>query len=182
VNTAALNAANVGWVDWSLLAVVVLSVVVGLMRGLVFELMSAAGWVVAYFAAQWFTPQWSSYVPFAVPIGSPGSALNHAATFGLTFIAFLLVWSIASKLIRMMVRSVPGVSAADRLMGGVFGLVRAVVLMLAVATVVGLTPLAASAAWQKSHASIWTQDLLLGLKGVLPADFFERFSKVVKPA
>ncbi len=182
MNLPAAIAADWGWVDWSLLAIVALSVLIGLMRGLVFEVLSAAGWLVAYFAAQWFTPQWSAYVPFAVPIGAPGSALNHAATFGLCFIAFLVLWGIASKLVRMVVRAVPGISAADRLMGGVFGLVRAMVLMLAIATVVGLTPLAKSAAWQQSHVAVWTQDLLLGLKGVLPTDFFERFSKVGKPA
>jgi membrane protein required for colicin V production len=171
-----------GWADWALLAFVGLSVLIGLMRGLVFEVLSAAGWLVAYFAAQWFTPQWATHVPFSIPIGAPGSALNHAATFGVTFIACLVVWGIASKIVRVLVRAVPGISAADRLMGGVFGLVRAMVLMLAIATVVGLTPLAKSAAWQQSHVAVWTQDLLVGLKGVLPADFFERFSKVGKPA
>lgn len=166
-----------GWVDVMSLAVVSISVLMGLWRGLVFEVLSAAGWVVAYFAAQWFTPQWSTYVPFAVPIGSPGSSLNQAAMFGLAFIAFLLMWGIASKLVRMVVRSVPGISGADRLTGGVFGLVRALVLMLAIATVVGLTPLATSAAWRQSHAAAWTQDFLLSLKAVLPADFYERFAK-----
>ncbi|MCC7151784.1 MAG: CvpA family protein, partial [Rubrivivax sp.] len=39
-------------IDWALLAVLVLSVVVGLWRGLVFELMSLAGWVVAWVGAQ----------------------------------------------------------------------------------------------------------------------------------
>jgi membrane protein required for colicin V production len=171
-----------GWVDLALLALAGLSVLVGLMRGLVFEVLSAAGWLVAYFVALWFAPQWSAHVPFNIPIGTPGSALNHAATFGVSFIVCLVVWGIASKLVRMVVRAVPGVSAADRLMGGVFGLVRALVLMLAIVTVVGLTPVAKSAAWQQSHVAQWTQDLLVGLRAVLPVDFFERFSKVGVPA
>ena len=182
MNLSAAIASDWGWVDWTLLAMVALSVLIGLWRGLVFEVLSAAGWLVAYFGAQWFTPQWSVHVPFAVPIGTPGSALNHAATFALCFIALLVLWGIASKLVRMLVRAVPGISGADRLMGGVFGLVRAMVLMLAIATVIGLTPLAKSAAWQESHVAVWTQDLLLRLKSVLPADFYARFSKVGVPA
>ncbi len=182
MNLAAVNitssVADWGWLDWSLIAVVVFSVLLGLWRGLVFEVLSVAGWIAAYFAAQWFAPQWSTYVPFAVPVGAPGSTLNYAASFALSFIAFLLIWGIASKLIRMLIRAVPGISAADRLMGGVFGLVRAMVLLLAIATVVGLTPMAKTAMWQQSHVAAWTQDLLLGLKAVLPADFYERFSKV----
>ena len=42
----------VSWVDGMLLAVLVVSVVVGLWRGLVFELMSLVGWVAAYVAAE----------------------------------------------------------------------------------------------------------------------------------
>ena len=174
--------AALGWIDWSLIAVVVLSVSIGLWRGLVFEVLSAGGWIAAYFAAQWFTPQWSTYIPFAVPVGAVGSALNHAVTFGISFIVFLVVWGLASKLLRMMVRAVPGVGAADRLMGGVFGFVRAVVVVLAIATVVGLTPLAKSAAWQQSQGAAWTQAVLLSLKAVLPEDFYARFSKIGLPA
>ena len=176
------SVAALGWTDWSLLAVVALSVLIGLWRGLVFELLSAGGWIAAYFGAQWFTPQWSNYIPFAVPVGAAGSALNHAATFCISFIVFLVIWGLASKLLRMVVRAVPGVSAADRLMGGVFGFVRAVVVVLAIATVVGLTPLAKSAAWQQSHGAAWTQAMLLSLKAVLPEDFYARFSKFGLPA
>ena len=42
----------------ALLGVLLLSVLVGLVRGLVFEVLSLLGWVVAYFAAQWFAPSW----------------------------------------------------------------------------------------------------------------------------
>ena len=43
---------GLGWVDGVLLAVLVVSLLVGLWRGLVFELMSLLGWVVAYVAAR----------------------------------------------------------------------------------------------------------------------------------
>ena len=45
--------AELGWIDWTLLAVLAVSMVIGLMRGFVFEVMSLAGWLVAWFAAQW---------------------------------------------------------------------------------------------------------------------------------
>ena len=48
--------ASLGWVDWAFLGVLCLSAVVGLVRGLVFEVLSLLGWVAAYFAAQWFAP------------------------------------------------------------------------------------------------------------------------------
>ena len=38
--------------DWALLAVLATSVLVGLWRGLVYELLSLAGWLVVWFVAQ----------------------------------------------------------------------------------------------------------------------------------
>ena len=75
--------AALGWVDWALLAVLALSVVIGLWRGLVFEVLSLLGWVAAYIAAQMFAPA----VAPLLPIGHPGEALNHAAAFAATFVA-----------------------------------------------------------------------------------------------
>jgi membrane protein required for colicin V production len=56
----------------------------------------------------------------------------------------------------------------DRTLGGVFGLVRALVLLLAVATVVSFTPAVRAAPWQASHGAAWLGVLLSGLKPVLP--------------
>jgi membrane protein required for colicin V production len=58
--------------DVAMLVVLVLSMAVGVWRGLVFELMSLLGWFVAYFAAQWATVMVAPYVPVGVP-GSPGA-------------------------------------------------------------------------------------------------------------
>ena len=51
-----MDITSIAWVDAVMLGALVLSVIVGLMRGFVFELLSLVGWVAAYFAAQWFTP------------------------------------------------------------------------------------------------------------------------------
>ena len=40
-----MNLPLLSWVDWALLAVLLVSVVVGLWRGLVFEVLSLVGWV-----------------------------------------------------------------------------------------------------------------------------------------
>ena len=39
------------WIDWAFIVLVTLSVIVGLVRGLVYEVMALLGWVVAYVAA-----------------------------------------------------------------------------------------------------------------------------------
>ncbi|MDH4060206.1 MAG: CvpA family protein, partial [Aquincola sp.] len=50
----------------------------------------------------------------------------------------------------------------------VFGLARGGVLLLAVATVVALTPAVRSPAWQHSQGAAWLGALLAGLKPALP--------------
>ena len=42
-----------GWVDIAMIALLAVSVLVGLWRGFVLEVLSLTGWVVAWFAAQW---------------------------------------------------------------------------------------------------------------------------------
>ena len=160
-----------GWVDLALFGMIAVSVLVGLWRGLVFEVLAVLGWIVAYFAAQWFAPELAP----RIPIGAAGSALNHAAAFAIVFVLTVVVWGMAARLVRMLVRAVPVISTADRLMGAAFGLVRALILLLAISTVVGLTPLIKAQAWQQSRVAVWSNGLLLSMKHVLPADFYRHF-------
>jgi membrane protein required for colicin V production len=152
-----------GWVDWALAAMLALSIAVGLWRGLVFEVMSLVGWVAAYIAAQVFA---SAAAPM-LPIGTPGGGLNQGAAFALVFVVALLAWALASRLLRMVIHATP-LQLVDRVLGGGFGLLRGAVLLLAVATVVSLTPVARAPAWQHSQGAAWLGVLLQGLKPVLP--------------
>ena len=151
------------WVDIALLAVLGLSAVVGLVRGLVFEVLSLLGWVAAYFAAQWFAPALAPHVP----VGQPGSALNHGAAFAAAFVAALIVWALLARLVRALIHATP-LSVVDRILGALFGIARGMVVLLAVATVVGLTPLSKSTAWQASAGRSWLQAAMQVLKPVLP--------------
>jgi membrane protein required for colicin V production len=153
------------WVDLSLLGVLLLSLVLGLWRGFVLEVLALAGWVVAYFAAQWLTPTWSRHVP----AGEPGSSLNHAATFAIAFIAVLVAWGLASRVLRMLINATP-LRGADRVLGAAFGLARGVLLLMALATVVALTPAATSPEWHRSQGVQWLAVALQGIKPLLPPD------------
>ena len=157
-----------GWVDWTLLAVLALSVVVGLWRGLVFELMSLVGWVVAYVAAQLYSPLVAAQLPSGL-LGLPGSALNLGAGFALTFFGVLIVWTLLAKLVCLLVHATP-LTLIDRTLGAAFGLVRGGVLLLALATLVAFTPAARSQPWQDSQGAAWLRVALQGIKPVLPAD------------
>jgi membrane protein required for colicin V production len=154
------------WVDWALLVVLAASVLIGLFRGFVFEILSLAGWLVAWFAAQWASPQVAPHLPFGTP-GTPGTPMNLAAAFALCFIGALIIWSLLARLVRMLIQATP-LSIPDRLLGAAFGALRGSVLLMAVATVVGLTPAAQSQAWRGSPGARWLGQGLLLLKPLLP--------------
>ncbi len=151
------------WVDWALLAVLALSVGIGVVRGFAFEVLSLAGWLVAWFAAQWAAPQ----VAPLLPIGVAGSSLNLAASFALAFIVALIAWALLARLVRMLIHATP-LSIPDRLLGAIFGLLRGTVLLLALATVVALTPAAQSVAWRGAQGARWLSAALQTLKPLLP--------------
>jgi len=149
--------------DWVLLAVLVVSIVVGLWRGFVFECLSLAGWVVAWFAAQWAAPWVAGYVP----LFSAESPLRLSLAFVLAIVAALVIWALLARLIRLAIRATP-LSVPDRLLGAVFGALRGGVLLLAVATVVALTPASQSPGWRASQGARWLGTALVQLKPLLP--------------
>lgn len=144
---------------------VLLSVIVGLVRGLVMEAMSLAGWFVAFALAPWLMPH---AVPY-LPIGESGSAVNHAAAFLVCYLAVLLAWSLIAHLLRLLVRK-SLLSWPDRLLGGVFGFVRGIVLLTVFTVLVLMTPLAQSPWWQQSGVVPWVQSLVQGVRPLLPQD------------
>jgi membrane protein required for colicin V production len=153
----------IGWLDWMLLGVLVLSIAVGIWRGFVFEAMALAGWVVAWLGSQWFAPAVAPHLP----VGAPGGALNHAAAFAVCFLASLIAWMLLARLVRLLLHATP-LSGVDRALGAGFGLLRGAVLLLALATVVLMTPARESAAWRDSHGALVLDTALLTLKPLLP--------------
>jgi membrane protein required for colicin V production len=163
---------EMAWVDIAFLSILGLSVLVGLLRGVVFEVLSLLGWVAAWLAAQWFAPAVAPHIP----VGTAGSALNHGAAFASIFVAALIVWALVARLLRLMIRATP-LSGVDRVLGATFGLARGLIVLLAITTVVMLTSLAKSAAWQQSRGAVWSYEALQGLKPVLPRQISEHLPR-----
>ncbi|MCB1998461.1 MAG: CvpA family protein, partial [Rhodoferax sp.] len=130
---------EVGVIDWAMLAVLAVSVLLGLWRGLLLEVAMLVGWVVAYFVAQWFAADLAPHLP----VGTPGSGANRAAAFAVVFVLAIIIWGLAAKLVRMAVHATP-LSIVDRIGGAAFGVLRGAVVLIAVATLVALTPAAQS--------------------------------------
>lgn len=151
--------------DLVLLGVLLLSALIGLWRGLTFEVLALLGWVAAYVAAQALGARLAP----SLPIGAAGSAINVGAAFALVFVVVLVVWGLAARLVRALVHATP-LSGLDRLLGSMFGVLRGGVVLLALVTLVLLTPLKNSGSWQQSQLAQALGVALRQLKPLLPDD------------
>jgi membrane protein required for colicin V production len=153
-------------VDWILLAVLGLSFLLGIWRGIVQEVLSLVGWVAAFYVSQMYAPMAAAWLPME---GS-SQMLRYAAGFVVVFVAVLVATVLVSALIKKLISAV-GLGPLDRLLGSLFGLMRGVVILLAVTVLVGMTPMRETEAWKQAQGAQWLQQFLHVLKPVLPADF-----------
>lgn len=152
--------------DWIFLAILLASLLLGLWRGLVYEVLSLVSWVLAFVLAQYFAPD----VAVRLPLQGASLTLRYAAAFVLIFVVCAMVGSLLARLIKHLLAAI-GLQPVDRLLGGVFGLARGLVLLLAISVVIGMTALRDSAWWQESVAAGLTQSVLRGLRPALPQEF-----------
>ena len=153
---------QLGWVDLALLAVFGLSVLIGLWRGFVFEIVSLLGWLVAFVIANSAGP----FLADILPSGNEPQVRLWLAYVGV-FVAILLTCTLLARMLRALVSATP-LSFVDHLLGGVFGAARGVLVCVVVATLVMLSPYATSTTWKNSHGALWLGMALEGLKPVLP--------------
>lgn len=153
----------VSTVDWVFLAVLVLSMLLGAWRGLVYEVLSVLGWGAAFYAAYYYAP----VVAGELPLQLSSEPLRYAAAFVLIFVAAAFTAGLVSFLIKKLVAAV-GLRPVDRTMGAAFGLVRGLILLLATAVVIDITALNKSAWWQSSKGAPLLSATLKGLKPLLP--------------
>ena len=154
---------QLGWVDIALLAVFGLSVLIGLWRGFVFEIVSLLGWVVAFIIANTLGPLLAQFIPF----GDVGSPVRLWVAYILVFVLVLLTCTLLARMLRALVSATP-LSFVDRLLGGLFGVARGALILVVVGMLVSLSPYSASATWKSSHGALWLGMALEGLKPVLP--------------
>jgi membrane protein required for colicin V production len=157
---------NLSAVDWTLLGVLVFSMLLGAWRGLVYEVLSVLGWAASFYAAQWFAPQ----VANLLPLQSASDSVRYAVAFVLVFIGAVFAAGLLAFFLKKLVEAI-GLRPVDRTMGAAFGVLRGVILLLAATVVMDMTVLKSSAWWQESQGAALLTATLKSLKPVLPEQF-----------
>ena len=149
--------------DWVLLLGLLLSVLLGLWRGLVYEVLSVLGWIAAFILAQAFADDLGVWLP----IGGLSPPLRVAVGFVVVFVVVAFAAGLGAWLVQKLVASV-GLRPVDRVLGGAFGLLRGVVILLAVALVVSMTQMQNAAWWADSKVAGVSSATLQEVKPLLP--------------
>jgi membrane protein required for colicin V production len=158
----------VTWPDYVILAIIALSSLVGVLRGFIKEVFSLAVWAAAFLVAWHFSGDVAEWMSDAVTLPSARLAMGFAGLF----VAVLLVGGLANYLLGKLVAST-GLSGTDRLLGGVFGAARGLVLVVAVLLVSGFTPLPADPWWKESATIERMMPLVEWGAGFLPESVSE---------
>lgn len=134
------------WFDIAIIATLGLSILVGLWRGFIGEVMALACWILAFWVAWMFGPALADR--FAASISAP--SVRVLLGYALCFVAVLIAGAILGFLLRKLV-SGSGLSGTDRLLGMVFGLVRGFALVVLVVLLMKFTPVVRDDWWQNSR-------------------------------
>jgi len=154
--------------DWAVVCVLGASLLLGAVRGLVFEVLSVLGWLAAFVAAQWF----ASDVADKLPMGQASATIRYAAGFVLVFVAAAFAAGLLARLVKSLVQAV-GLRPVDRVLGAVFGLLRGLLLLLIAAGVVHMAGMHQSAWWQESRSAGVLSGVLHTVRPLLPESFVQ---------
>jgi membrane protein required for colicin V production len=133
-------------VDWAIVAVVAISVLLGVWRGFVREILALVGWIAGIWLAIRYAPVLGRELPaelamIEVRIGLAALAI----VLGTLIAAGILAWLIGKLL------SAARLTGTDRFLGALFGLLRALLIVLLVVLFGGRTALANQPLWRDSQ-------------------------------
>jgi len=134
------------YADYVVLAIIAISILVGAIRGFVKEAFSLAVWAAAFLVAFQFSGVLAMQLESHIELPSARTSLAFAGLFILVLLVGGLVTFLVGKLVEK-----TGLDGTDRLLGGVFGGVRGLAIVLAIILIAGLTPVPQDPWWQQSR-------------------------------
>lgn len=156
--------------DYIILVIVILSVLLGWWRGLVYEILSLLSWITAYFVAVSWSNEFIPYMPSVLE----NETLRSAASFTAVFIGTLILCGIAAWAVSKLIKSFGLDWRTDGVMGALFGFFRGVMLVLVLVLMAGLTKLPETSFWRDALLSRPLQNIAWVVKDLLPEDMASR--------
>lgn len=151
--------------DLVVLLVLVLTVVRGLMRGMIDTLFSLAAWLLAFMLGKWG----ASIMAPLLPIGMENPGIRYFAGFAVVFLVVLIGVLLLGHALATLVKAV-GLGGADRVLGGVLGLAKGLAILVGFTLAAGLTSLPRTDFWKQAMLSGSLRAMAQRALPLLPAD------------
>ncbi|MFC3146417.1 CvpA family protein [Piscinibacterium candidicorallinum] len=152
-------------VDAAVLFILLASVIVSVIRGLMREILSLVAWVASFVLALAFATTAADWLPASVE----GPIWRIALGFIVVLVATRIIGAVLIWLVDKAITAA-GLKLADRGLGGLFGLARGCVIVMALAVVAGLTRLPEDPAWKHAYTTPWIVLSIQTIKPALPAE------------
>lgn len=150
--------------DYLVLFILIASIVISTLRGLVKEILSLLSWIVAFVLANAYGAQLAPLLPSMIP----GEAVRLMVAFVALFIGVRLLMGLLMMAVDALIKA-SGLSLADRGLGGLFGLARGIIIVLAAVMVGGMTDLPQQDFWKNALFSPIAETGARTVKPFLPA-------------
>jgi membrane protein required for colicin V production len=152
--------------DYLVLFVLICSVVISTLRGLVKEVLSLLGWIVAFMVANAYSETLATLLPEMIP----GNVTRLIVAFIALFIGVRLLMMLLTMAMDEFIKA-SGLTMADRGLGSLFGVARGLVIVLAVVLLCGMTALPQQPFWRNALLSPYAETAARSIKPFLPGDF-----------
>lgn len=153
--------------DLIVIAVLLVSLLLGVWRGLVYEVLSLIGWPLAWLSSKLFADHVAPLLP------GKQEALRVVAAYASVFVATLIIWGVLVWLLSKLIKKA-GLGGVDRTLGGLFGLVRGVLLVLVLVWLAGMTVLPEQPDWREAQFSKFAEQVAVLTKNCLPDQLAQR--------
>lgn len=160
--------------DWVFVVILVGSVLIGALRGLVFEVLSLISWVLAFFAAR----LWGAEVGMWLPMQEMDEGVRIAAGLVIVFVVAIFALGLVIRIIGKLVQIV-GLRPFDRTLGALFGALRGVLLLVLIALVFMLTSMRESQIWNTSVFAPYLVSAVSVLRPWMPQEMGRHWSSLV---
>jgi len=151
--------------DYLVLFVLICSIVISTLRGLVKEILSLLSWIVAFVVANAYGESLAELLPDMLP----GSTTRLIVGFIALFIGVRILMGLLTMALNEVVKAT-GLTLVDRGLGGLFGLARGLVIVLAAVLLCGMTAIPEQSFWKEALFSPLAETAARTVIPFLPGD------------
>jgi len=155
-------------IDIAIIIIIVVSLLIGLFRGFIREVLSLFSWLAALWVAYNYAVQGAALLePY---LDQP--PLRVVAAFAVIFVIALLLISMASYLLYRLF-SLTGISGVDRSLGTLFGLIRGVMIVALLILGAAFMDFTGQPWWKDSILVNYFSPVTAFIRSLMPADIAE---------